>query len=79
MAQWLRLHASNAEGTGLIPAQGAKLPHAIQCGQNLKLKKNLQKGKKINNNKKKVFKVKEVNGRMMIHNVGRDSELEKRI
>ena len=43
MAQWLRLHASNAEGTSLIPDQGAKLPHAIQYGQNLKL----QKGKKL--------------------------------
>ena len=52
MAQWLRLHASNAEGTSLIPDQGAKLPHAIQYGQNLKLQKEFTKRKKINNNKK---------------------------
>ena len=26
--QWLRLSASNAEGTGLIPDQGTKIPHS---------------------------------------------------
>ena len=27
--QWLRLHASNAGGTGLLPGQETKIPHAI--------------------------------------------------
>ena len=27
MVQWLRLHASNAGDTGLIPGQGTKIPH----------------------------------------------------
>ena len=27
VVQWLRLHASNAGGTGLIPGQGSKIPH----------------------------------------------------
>ena len=26
--QWLRLHTSTAGGTGLIPGQGTKIPHA---------------------------------------------------
>ena len=26
--QWLRLHASTAGGTDLIPGQGTKIPHA---------------------------------------------------
>ena len=26
MVQWLRLHASNAEGVGSIPGQGTKMP-----------------------------------------------------
>ena len=29
--QWLRLHASNAGGMGLIPGQGTKIPHAMRC------------------------------------------------
>ena len=33
VAQWLRLHASNASDTGLIPGQGTKILHALQCGQ----------------------------------------------
>ena len=28
VVQWLRLHAPNAEGMGLIPGQGTKIPHA---------------------------------------------------
>ena len=28
VAQWLRLHASTAQGTGLIPGQGIKILHA---------------------------------------------------
>ena len=28
MVQWLRFHASSAEGSGLIPGQGTKMPHA---------------------------------------------------
>lgn len=28
----LRLHAPNARGEGLIPAQGTKIPHAIEDG-----------------------------------------------
>ena len=29
MAQWLRLCASNAGGTGLIPGQGIKIQHVL--------------------------------------------------
>ena len=28
VVQWLRLHAPNAGGTGLIPCRGTKIPHA---------------------------------------------------
>ena len=35
---WLRLCASTAGGTGSIPGQGTKIPHAAQHGQ--KKKKN---------------------------------------
>ena len=28
VVQWLRLHASNAGGMGLIPVWGTKIPHA---------------------------------------------------
>ena len=34
MVQWLRLHAPNAEGTGLNPGQGTKIPHAVQPKKN---------------------------------------------
>ena len=30
--QWLRLHAPNAGGPGLIPGWGTKIPHAAQQG-----------------------------------------------
>ena len=33
MVQWLRLCTSHAEGAGLIPGQGTKIPHAAQGGQ----------------------------------------------
>ena len=39
VVQWLR-PPSKAEGTGLIPGQGAKIPHAFQPkNQNIKKKK----------------------------------------
>ena len=38
VVQWLRLHAANAGGTGLIPDQGAKIPPAV-CLKDLKKKK----------------------------------------
>jgi len=31
--QWLRLHASPAGGTGLIPDGGTKIPQATKLGQ----------------------------------------------
>ena len=31
--QWLRLCASTAGSTGLIPGWGTKIPHAARCGQ----------------------------------------------
>ena len=33
--QWLRLHAANAGGVGLIPGRGPKIPHAALCGQKI--------------------------------------------
>ena len=30
--QWLSLHTSNEGGTGLIPGQRTKIPHAMRCG-----------------------------------------------
>ena len=38
VVQWLRLHAANAVGTGLIPDQGAKTPPAA-CLKDYKKKK----------------------------------------
>ena len=35
---WLRLCASTAGGTGLIPGQGTKIPHATWCSQKQKKK-----------------------------------------
>ena len=34
--QWLRLHISNAEGAGLIPAQGTQIPHTSRSSQKKK-------------------------------------------
>ena len=39
MVQWLRLRATTAGGKGSIPGQGTKIPHAKQCGQKEKKKK----------------------------------------
>ena len=37
--QWLRLHTSDAKGTGLIPGQGTKIPYPARCVQeNIKIK-----------------------------------------
>ena len=36
MVQWLRMHASTAEGMGLIPGQGS--PHAVEGSQNKEYK-----------------------------------------
>ena len=36
MVQWLRLHASNAEGPGSNPGQGTKIPCDLQCGSRKK-------------------------------------------
>ena len=36
MVQWLRLHASNTGGTGLIPGWGTKILHASQFSQKKK-------------------------------------------
>ena len=47
MVQWLRLCASTAGGTGLIPAQGAKVLCAAWCGQKIK-KKEIKLGEEIN-------------------------------
>ena len=33
VAQRLRLHLSTAEGIGLIPGPGTKIPHATECGK----------------------------------------------
>ena len=44
--QWLRqlrLWASTAEGMGLIPGQGTKIPHAVQGGKKKKKKSIIKK------------------------------------
>ena len=41
MVQWLRLCASKAEGTGSIPDQGAKVPHAAWHSLKKKRERNL--------------------------------------
>ena len=48
VVQWLRLCASDARGTGLIPGQGTKISRAIQCGQNNN--NNLPKNKVLRGN-----------------------------
>lgn len=42
VAQWVRLHASNAGGVSLVSGGGTKIPHASQSNQ--KKKKMLRKG-----------------------------------
>ena len=39
LVQWLRLHASNAGGMGLIPSEGIKIPQAMWHSQSEKKKK----------------------------------------
>lgn len=41
MVQWLRLHSLSAEGTGPIPSQGTKIPHAKWHDQKNNKKKSL--------------------------------------
>ena len=36
MVQWLGLRTLTAAGLGLIPAQGIKIPQAMQCGDQKK-------------------------------------------
>ena len=33
VVQWLRVHASEAGGLGVLPDRGTKISHATQCGQ----------------------------------------------
>ena len=35
VVQWLRIHTSTAEGSGLIPGQETKIPHVVWCGQKI--------------------------------------------
>ena len=51
MVQWLRLCASTAGGTGSIPSQGTKIPHAMQWDLkfNFKLNYLLKSSKKKKN------------------------------
>ena len=37
--QWLRFYASSSGGTGSVPGQGTKIPHATQHGKKKKKKK----------------------------------------
>ena len=37
--QWLRLCASTARGTGLIPGRTTEIPYAVQCSQKKEIKK----------------------------------------
>ena len=39
LAGWLTLHFSSAGSMGSIPGQGIKIPHAVQCGPEIKKKK----------------------------------------
>ena len=43
--QRLRLHASAAGGAGSNPGRGAKMPHATQCSQKVKMNNNFKKTK----------------------------------
>ena len=48
MAQGLRLGASGAGGMDLIPGWGPRIPHALQCSQNIKNKIILETNKQSN-------------------------------
>ena len=43
MFQGLRLHTDNAEVIGSIPSRGTKIPHVVQCDQQIFLKKDKYK------------------------------------
>ena len=47
LAQWLRTHASNAEGMGLIPSQRTRIPHIAQYGKKKKNSGNTDKEERI--------------------------------
>ena len=44
--QWLKTPLPNAGGMGLIPGQGTKIPHVLECSQKLKGAKNTTERKK---------------------------------
>ena len=46
MVQWLRLWTS-AGSVGSIPDQGTKIPHAVRCSQNKKIKAKKKANKDI--------------------------------
>ena len=41
--QWVRLCASTAGGEGSIPGWGTMIPHAAQCGQKKKKKREIER------------------------------------
>ena len=45
--QWLGLHASIAAGTGSIPGEGTKIPHAMWHGKKNKLEKIIIKARLV--------------------------------
>lgn len=45
--QWLRFHASNAEGVRLIPRWPAEIPHAMKCSKNIKKEEEERNNNKI--------------------------------
>ena len=64
VVQWVRLHASNEGGAGLIPGWGTKIPHTAQYGQKEKNKMDVIKDQAVSlptwwgNGDKKVWVVK---------------------
>ena len=46
--QWFRLHATTAGDAGSIPDWGPRIPHALQCSQNIKNKIILETNKQSN-------------------------------
>ena len=55
MVQWLRLHASNAGGLGLIPGQGTVIQHVVQCGNFFFNKKKKKVGKQSSSSMKELI------------------------
>ena len=47
--RWLRHRSSTAGGTGSIPGQGTKIPHAAQHGQKIEKRKKKRKFKQYRN------------------------------